>query len=130
MWKTASLILLLSSQIASADDRWYSDRHAKIGAGLYQQHCAVCHGKSAEGAPNWTKLGPDGFYPPPPLNGTAHTWHHPLKSLYGTIMNGQNKMPAWQGKLRKEETLAIIAWFQSQWSDEVYSAWKRMDGTL
>src|SRR5665811_1735415 len=45
------------------------------GARLYQLNCAKCHGKNAEGTPSWRMTENDGMYPPPPLNGTGHTWH-------------------------------------------------------
>jgi mono/diheme cytochrome c family protein len=36
-------------------------------------------------------------------------------------------MLAWKDKLNDEEIEAIVAWFQSQWPDEVYAAWYQMD---
>ena len=101
------------------------------GGKLFRQNCAVCHGKQAEGAPNWQKMDADGKYPPPPLNGSAHAWHHPKSVLVDTIKNGTAKlggnMPAWKDKLSNEQINDIIAWFQSKWSDEIYSAWYEMD---
>ena len=97
------------------------------GGKLFQQNCAVCHGKQAEGAANWQQMDDNGKFPPPPLNGTAHAWHHPHTVLVNTIKNGTAKlggnMPAWKDKLSDEEINAIIVWFQSKWSDEIYSAW-------
>jgi mono/diheme cytochrome c family protein len=101
------------------------------GGKLYQQNCAVCHGKQGQGAPDWQKMDADGKYPPPPLNGSAHAWHHPKSVLVDTIKNGTAKlggnMPAWKDKLSNEQINDIIAWFQSKWSDEIYSAWYEMD---
>lgn len=101
------------------------------GGKLYQQNCAVCHGKQGQGAPNWQKMDAKGKFPPPPLNGSAHTWHHPKTVLVDTIRNGTAKlggnMPAWKDKLSNEQINDIIAWFQSKWSDEIYSAWYEMD---
>lgn len=101
------------------------------GGKLFQQNCAVCHGTMAEGAPNWQKMDANGKFPPPPLNGSAHAWHHPQTVLVDTIKNGTAKlggnMPAWKDKLSDDEINAIIAWFQSKWSDEIYSAWHEMD---
>ena len=110
-----------------AAERWYKPAHAEIGAGLYQTHCAACHGTRAEGAPNWQYPGPDGHYPPPPLNGSAHAWHHPLRQLFGFIHDGGINMPALGHVLSRGEILAIIAWFQSLWNDEIYAAWDRMN---
>lgn len=101
------------------------------GVKLYQMNCAECHGTQAQGDPNWRQRDADGMFPPPPLNGTGHAWHHPKRMLHYVIANGspggQGKMPAWGEKLSGEDIDAIIAWFQSKWPDEVYAAWYRMD---
>lgn len=99
------------------------------GRRLYLQHCAQCHGERAQGASNWTKPGPDGKYPAPPLNGTGHAWHHPMPALRYTIGHGTEAvgggMPAWGDRLTDDEIDAIIAWFQSGWPPELYRAWER-----
>jgi mono/diheme cytochrome c family protein len=97
------------------------------GREVYRQHCAVCHGPSAEGAPNWRVPGPDGFYPPPPHDDTGHTWHHPDRVLYEAIHDGLRdplkpdsplRMPAWGDKLREDEIRAVIEYFKSLWTVE------------
>ena len=97
------------------------------GQEIYQQHCAFCHGDQAQGDPVWRKPGADGLYPPPPLNGAGHAWHHPTRQLHEMIRNGsqpgQGNMPAWDGKLSAAEIDAVITWFQSLWPDQVYAAW-------
>lgn len=104
-----------------------------LGGRLYRQNCAECHGNSGEGDPNWRQRDAEGLFPPPPLNGTGHAWHHPRKMLHHVIANGspggQGRMPAWRDKLSDEEIDAIISWFQSKWPDQVYAAWQRMDRT-
>lgn len=101
------------------------------GKQIFETNCAACHGAGAEGAPNWRQLGADGRYPPPPLNGTGHAWHHPYNALVYVIKNGspggQGNMPAWGGKLSDSEIADTIAWFQSLWPKEVYQAWLRID---
>jgi mono/diheme cytochrome c family protein len=37
-------------------------------------------------------------------------------------------MPAFGEKLTEEEQLAIIAWFQEKWSDEIYALWYERSG--
>jgi mono/diheme cytochrome c family protein len=100
------------------------------GAQLYSQHCARCHGAQAEGHPQWRQPGPDGLYPAPPLDGSGHAWHHPALVLREVIQNGsvpgQGNMPAWKDTLSEPDINAIIAWFQSLWSDDVYAAWYEM----
>ena len=101
------------------------------GARLYQQNCASCHGQQAQGQSGWRQKGINGQYPPPPLNGTGHAWHHPMATLKETIKQGTVKrggsMPAWGGKLSDQEIERIIAWLQSRWPDDVYAAWRQTE---
>lgn len=101
------------------------------GGDLYLQYCASCHGDRAQGAPNWQKPGSDGRFPPPPLDGSAHAWHHPMTALKQTIREGTQRlggsMPPWRGKLSDSDIEAVIAWFQSTWPDEIYRAWLDID---
>ncbi len=103
----------------------------EIGAPLYQAHCAVCHAADGSATDEWRTPDALGNYPPPPLNGTAHTWHHPLAVLDDTIANGGIRfggvMPGFAPVLSAEERLAIIAWFQSLWPDEIYARWAEID---
>jgi mono/diheme cytochrome c family protein len=112
---------------ATAVERVRDSSEIRYGAKLFQGNCATCHGDHGQGATNWRHRGPDGKFPPPPLNGTGHAWHHPLKMLKYVIKNGspggQGNMPAWKDRLSDKEIDAIIAWFQSQWPDQVYNAW-------
>jgi mono/diheme cytochrome c family protein len=111
--------------------RWYSFQQVGEGGRLFAANCASCHGQDAVGAAGWRQPGPDGGYPAPPLNGSGHAWHHPLPMLFQVVKNGspggQGNMPAWGAKLSNEEILAIIAWFQSRWSERVYRAWVEID---
>lgn len=109
-------------------DRWYSQADIQTGQQVFTQNCAVCHGKQAEGIIHpWNQTLADGRYPPPPLNGSAHAWHHPLKGLLTTIHHGGKpiggKMPGFKDKLNIQQQLAAIAYFQSLWNDEIYQAW-------
>jgi len=101
------------------------------GAEVYRANCASCHGARGEGAPNWQRPGPDGKYPAPPLDGSAHAWHHPHAALKTTIREGTvrlgGSMPAWKDKLADRDIDAVIAWMQSLWPEELYRAWLSMD---
>lgn len=101
------------------------------GAVVYAANCASCHGVRAEGAKDWHRPGPDGKYPPPPLDGSGHAWHHPQAQLRQIILDGTQArgggMPAWRGKLSPAEVDAVIAWFQSLWPPELYRTWREMD---
>lgn len=105
---------------------------AQIARGklLFTKHCIQCHGANAQGDFQWRKRNPDGTFPPPPLNGTGHAWHHSHDWLHEMIHSGtepQGNMPAWGDKLSDEQIDDIIAWFQSLWSDEVYQTWAEME---
>lgn len=124
---------LLAAMPAAAAERWYRPAHAAAGKALYDVHCVACHLPAGAGTANWRERDPSGLLPPPPLNGTAHTWHHPLAVLYRQIMTGSapgvGNMPPFKGRLSQPEALAIIAYLQSLWSDEVYDAWQRTDAS-
>ena len=140
------LVLLLTSlnlfactskdNLAEVNDhtkRWYSSSDVKTGQLLFKQHCAVCHGEEAQGlVADWKQPLVDGHYPAPPLNGTAHAWHHPLNGLNRTILHGGiplgGTMPAFKNKLTPEERLQAIAYFQSFWSDKIYQASQERGG--
>ncbi|MEN8167255.1 MAG: cytochrome c [Pseudomonadota bacterium] len=107
--------------------RWYSETQVARGDNLFQVNCSECHKPDASGTPNWKERDADGKLPPPPLNGTAHAWHHPLSVLRRTVRLGGvplgGSMPGFADKLNSEEIDAILAWVQSHWSDEIYRVW-------
>jgi len=107
--------------------RWYEIERVERGKKLYQKTCVACHLEEGKGTENWQESLDEGGYPPPPLNGTAHTWHHPLGQLhevikYGLIEYGSS-MPAWGTVYNDEQILDLIASFQSYWDDETYEYW-------
>lgn len=112
---------------SSAAERWYSEAQVDQGQSIYNTNCAICHGIDARSTPEWRKSMADGRYPPPPLDGTAHTWHHDLESLQRQINQGgiryQGWMPAFGDSLRAEQVEAVIAYLQSLWPDSIYAAW-------
>lgn len=107
--------------------RWYNQQQVKSGSMIFQKYCAECHMTDASGSPNWRQKDANGKYPPPPLNGSAHAWHHPLESLRRTVRIGGiplgGSMPAFSDKLNAAEIDEVLAWVQSNWSDEIYAAW-------
>jgi mono/diheme cytochrome c family protein len=102
---------------------------AQIARGqvIFQENCAACHGQNAEGTSDWRKPLENGRYPPPPLNGTAHAWHHSTEELKQFILNGgppgEGRMPGWAGKLTNQEIDDVLVWIKSLWPDEVYEGW-------
>ena len=111
--------------------REYDPGHLEAGKKIFMENCAQCHGDNAQGAQNWHQRNSDGTFPAPPLNGTGHAWHHSNAVLTDMIRNGsqpgEGNMPAWKDKLSDQDVDDIIAWFQSQWPDELYAAWQRTD---
>ena len=117
---------------APVKGRWYTHEQVSRGKPLFAQHCAVCHGEFGQGlAEDWRKTDANGNYPPPPLNGTAHTWHHPTEVLLGTIQNGGvplgGVMPPFAAVLDEDQSLDVIAYIQSLWTDVVYARWLEID---
>jgi mono/diheme cytochrome c family protein len=114
--------------------RWYSEAQVAAGSRVFAQNCAACHGELAQGlTSDWKQRLDDGSLPPPPLNGSAHAWHHPRSLLLQVINTGGaafgGNMPAFAGVLDQSEKLAAIAYFQDFWSDENYGQWIQMGGT-
>ncbi len=117
---------------AAIAGRWYTASQVSNGETLFDSHCAACHGQRASGlADDWRKTDSAGNYPPPPLNGTAHAWHHPLVMLEKTLAEGGAEygglMPGFSGSLTRAERLATIAYFQSLWSAETYAKWEAIN---
>ena len=114
--------------------RWYLVEQVQAGSKVFQDHCAHCHGAQAQGVTaDWRARLEDGSFPPPPLNGSAHAWHHPLPVLLQVINQGGvplgGQMPAFANRILDTEKLAAIAYFQSFWNDDVYGNWEQMGGT-
>ena len=119
---------------AQASTRWYSQDQVNQGEQVFMENCAICHGAKAEGiVDDWKQRTDDGSFPPPPLNGSAHAWHHPNSMLIQVIDNGGaaygGKMPAFEDVLDESEKFAAIAYFQNFWTDEIYGQWEQMGGT-
>ena len=116
-------------------ERWYSQEQVTKGAAVYAANCAACHGDRAQGlVADWQRRQPDGSLPPPPLNGSAHAWHHSLPLLIEIVQKGgalyNGKMPGFDNSLSEEEQYAVIAWFQSLWSEDIYQRWSEGEGQI
>lgn len=100
-----------------------------LGAGIYRQHCAVCHGEKLEGQPNWRARLPNGRLPAPPHDESGHTWHHSDDVLFGITKHGlvpgkyapadyESDMPAFAGKLSDDEIWAVLAYIKRHWTSK------------
>jgi len=113
-----------SSAVITPD---FDPTQIKRGEQVYLANCVGCHGPNGAGTPDWRKPNTDGKYPPPPLDGTAHAWHHPTNVLKKIILQGTppdlGSMPAWEGKLTDQQIDDVIVWIKSLWSTEIYDLW-------
>jgi mono/diheme cytochrome c family protein len=124
------LVLLMAGQsIADREGRWYNDKQVENGGLLFSENCTSCHGQNGEGTLDWKRRDANGNLPPPPINGTAHAWHHDIDVLRETIKLGGSQwggqMPAFNGRLSSDEINDVIAYFQSKWPDDVFRAWSQ-----
>ena len=124
-------LLACVTTTAQADHR-FEGRDLSVGAALYAESCASCHGAKLEGQPDWRAPGEDGVLPAPPHDVTGHTWHHdtPLLLEY-TLKGGQaaleargvtgfkSGMPAFEETLTEDEVLDILAFIRSTWPERV-----------
>ncbi len=119
---------------ARADPR--DAQQVALGAQVYAQHCAACHGARLEGQPDWRKRLPSGRLPAPPHDDSGNTWHHPDEVLFGITKHGlvppyapagyESDMPAYAGRLADEEIWAVLAYIKSHWSKQAMQAREEM----
>ena len=120
-----------SAPAVTIPGRWYTQAQVDQGRPIYAQFCASCHGADGSATADWRTTDANGNYPPPPLNGTAHTWHHPMLVLTDTIANGGAEygglMPAFGEVIDEQERIAIVAYIQSWWTDDIYARWYEIE---
>ena len=109
--------------------RWYTKAQSIEGKQVFKNNCAVCHGDSGQGlTENWREALPDNTYPAPPVNGTAHAWHHSKEALLRTINNGGiplgGTMPPFKDSLTDKQKEEVLAYVMSLWPNNIYMAWK------
>jgi mono/diheme cytochrome c family protein len=96
-----------------------------LGAKVYAQHCASCHGANLEGQHEWRRRLPNGRMPAPPHDESGHTWHHPDDVLFDITQRGmvppyapagyESDMPAFADRLSDDEIWAVLAYIKSHW---------------
>lgn len=97
----------------------------ELGATIYEEQCAACHGTNLEGEINWKDRKPNGRMPAPPHDATGHTWHHPEQTLFAVTKFGpaamagtgtyQSDMPAYEETLSDEEIVAVLSFIKNRW---------------
>jgi len=104
-----------------------------LGASLYRQNCAACHGPDAQGQVAGQPMGgqrADGTYIAPALNGTAHAWHHAPGQLFELIKHGSpapdSPMKGWAERMSDREIEAVLAYIQSLWPERLRARYRSM----
>ncbi len=114
---------------STARTSWARPVASARGRALFERHCAVCHGADAQGAVGWRRRDAQGFWPPPPLDGSGHAWHHSRRALIDKVRfgaaPGEGRMPGFGGRLDREEIEMVVDWVQSRWPSEIYHRWLR-----
>lgn len=125
IYPTILSLLLVLTNSAVAEKRWFSDAQIDKGETIFQQNCASCHGAKAEGSAGWQQAS--GEKAAPPLDGSANTRNKSIEQLLEVIRQGSiqigGSMPAFKHALSEREMLQTVAYFQSKWPDKVYQKW-------
>jgi len=117
-----------STVAKTSDKRWYITSQKTYGKQVFKENCASCHGDKGQGlVKDWKKSDVNGKFPAPPLNGTAHAWHHSKELLLRTVNKGGiplgGTMPAFKDKLNDKQKEAVLAYVMSLWPDKTYTMW-------
>ena len=120
-----SMIVFLTGCNSAEKEKENSlDLAVASGEEVFNKNCVSCHGSEGRGlAENWKVKDENGNFPAPPLNGTAHTWHHSPAQLLYTINNGGadmgGQMPGFSERLNEEQKQALIDYIYSLWPREI-----------
>ena len=98
MWTftLAGFLLIASAAWAAGDE----------GAGLYKKKCAACHGPDGKGeVPMGKKLGARNL-------SSVEVQGQSDAQLTEVVTKGKNKMPAYDGKLTKEQIGDLVAYIR------------------
>ena len=119
-----SSVLFLTGCFDSGDTNAQATDSVALGEVTFNKNCISCHGKEGQGlVKDWKKTQENGKYPAPPINGTAHAWHHSPKALLTTINNGGVKlggwMPAFKDQLNETEKQGLLDYIHSLWPSEL-----------
>jgi mono/diheme cytochrome c family protein len=93
-----------------------------IGATVYSEQCASCHGENGEGEQDWPEVRADGALRAPPHDSSGHTWQHTDEQLIEITMNGgappdpASEMPAFADSLSEEEIVAVVEHIRTMWT--------------
>ncbi len=90
------------------------------GEALYRDTCQACHGVRAVGERPDDMYARDEFgFVAPPLDNSAHGWHHSDSDLVATILNGSprnERMRGWKDEMTEAQARDIVAYIKSLWN--------------
>ncbi|MEE9595102.1 MAG: cytochrome c [Candidatus Hydrothermarchaeales archaeon] len=90
------------------------------GEKLYETYCVSCHGVKGIGErPDDMYAQDDYGYVAPPLDDSAHAFHHSDFQLAEVILEGSSrnqKMAGWKTVLSRDDAFAIVDYMKSLWS--------------
>mgnify|MGYP000149397582 CR=1 FL=1 len=117
-------IIAILAGCSSGEKEKSSELNIALGEDVFNKNCISCHGSKGVGlAKDWKVKDENGNYPAPPLNGSAHTWHHSPEQLLYTINKGGvemgGQMPAFEDLLSEAEKQSLIDYMDSLWSKEI-----------
>jgi mono/diheme cytochrome c family protein len=128
----AALALMLTLPATAAAEQEsapaVSAQELAVGARVYAENCASCHGANLEGQPNWRRLNENGRLPAPPHNACGHTWHLDDATLFGITKLGtkeftgldiESDMPGFTDVLSDDEIRAVLAYIKSRWPERI-----------
>lgn len=118
-----SLPLLLRQPPEDRASAMQARRQAQVlarGETLYDAACAECHGLDGKGYAQSLVLAP-------PLDGSAHSWHHPDSQILGLLRFGGTTMPAVAAEWSDDDVEAVLTFVKSRWEP-----WQRAEqpGTI
>ena len=86
----------------------------------YEQYCQSCHGKNGVGERPKDMYAQDSYgFVAPPLDNSAHGWHHTDDGLAYTILNGSSRNPRmlpFKDMISEEDARNVVAYIKSLWS--------------
>jgi mono/diheme cytochrome c family protein len=110
---------------SAADGRWFEPAEVETGAQIYRLNCAVCHGAEAQGNFGGPYAADAPASAPPPLNGEWGSAEVGIEAMLAAINTGSDPtMPPFGNLLSEDEKLAVVAYYQSLWSDSAYAQWR------
>ena len=123
-------IIAFLAGCSSGEKEKTPELNVALGENIFNQNCVSCHGLKGRGlAKDWKVKDENGNYPAPPLNGTAHTWHHSPSDLLYTINKGGGEMggqmPGFKERLSEEEKLALLDYIYSLWPGEIQTKYDK-----